>query len=263
MVIFHSYVSLPEGKVSNSPQETRFLESTSNSPNESLTDIPGRKRSAKGPKLGITPSQQRYLPKNGISDHEVHSWQQQKMSKKNIPTLWIDDLLWQVKNGNHRWNNTKDSDGFRWIQMDSASAQYRNLYPSRSLSLQPTDCLKLDLQYIAVHGPFLFENRSDLTPYVRNLQRETDESQDESQDSWESRPRQHKLQRPRPSFPRFSMRQLVPVPRFRAMIVVRLCQLPQKVLLMYETSFGFGRISVMTHTLLFSNVQGWKPLQTS
>ena len=78
--------------------------------------------------------------------------------KKNIPTLWIDDLLWQVKNGNHRWNNTKDSDGFRWIQMDSASAQYRNLYPSRSLSPQPTDCLKLDLQYIAVHGLFLFEH---------------------------------------------------------------------------------------------------------
>lgn len=107
------------------------------------------------------------------------------------------------------------------------------------------------------------ENRSDLTPYVRNLQRETDESQDETQDSWESRPRQHKLQRPRPSFPRFSMRQLVPVPRFRAMIVARLCQLPHKVLLMHQTSFGFGRISVMTHTLLFSNVQGWKPLRTS
>ena len=260
MVIFHSYISLPEGKVSNSPQETRFLESTSNSPNESLTDIPGRKRSAKGPKLGITPSQQRYLPKNGISDHEVHSWQQQKMSKKKHPYT----LDWRFIVAGKEWQSQMEQhQGFRWIQMDSASAQYRNLYPSRSLSLQPTDCLKLDLQYIAVHGPFLFENRSDLTPYVRNLQRETDESQDESQDSWESRPRQHKLQRPRPSFPRFSMRQLVPVPRFRAMIVVRLCQLPQKVLLMYETSFGFGRISVMTHTLLFSNVQGWKPLQTS
>ena len=117
-MIFHSYLSLPEGKVSNSPQETRFLESTSNSPNESLTDIPGH-TICKGTKAwyntipAALPAEKR--------DQWSWGWQltAAHWSKKNIPTLWIDDLLWQVKNGNHRWNNTKDSDGFRWIQMDS------------------------------------------------------------------------------------------------------------------------------------------------
>ena len=83
-------------------------------------------------------------------DHEW-SWGRQHTSREKNITLWIDDLLWPAKNGNHRWKNAKGSDGL--VRNTEIDARQHRQVCNQAIGWSWTYCTYL---YIAVHGLFLF-----------------------------------------------------------------------------------------------------------